>query len=320
MPSRCARCCPCPACSGRAAAPAAEPGADASAAPGTRRHSAGLADAAARSAASRSAVADLPTDEVIAPGKIEANPNRMSKVVLPVAGRIDRVLVKIGDAVRKDQPLLTINSPDADAAMSAFLSAAGDGDAGAGGARQGAGRFRSRVRSVRPQRGGEEGRAGAESALAQAKAACRAGARGPRAGGAAAGRARPDARRLQAGGHAALAAGRQGARAERRARRVPQRHQRQRDDDRRPQHRVGHLAGAGKLHPVRPDRANGSKSTWWPTPARPSTAASSRIADTVDPQTRTVKVQAEMDNPQRAVPAGDVRQHPPHRIDGAAWR
>jgi cobalt-zinc-cadmium efflux system membrane fusion protein len=68
-------------------------------------------------------VADLPTDEVIAPGKIEANPNRVSKVVLPVTGRITTVLVKMGDAVRKDQPLLTIQSPDADAAISTFLSA-----------------------------------------------------------------------------------------------------------------------------------------------------------------------------------------------------
>ena len=68
-------------------------------------------------------VAVLPTDEVIAPGKIEANPNRVSKVVLPVAGRISSVMVKAGDAVKKDQPLLTIISPDADAAMSAFLSA-----------------------------------------------------------------------------------------------------------------------------------------------------------------------------------------------------
>ena len=67
--------------------------------------------------------AELPTDEVVAPGKIEANPNRVSKVVLPVAGRVTRVLVKVGDAVRKDQPLLTIQSPDADAAMSAYLSA-----------------------------------------------------------------------------------------------------------------------------------------------------------------------------------------------------
>jgi cobalt-zinc-cadmium efflux system membrane fusion protein len=69
------------------------------------------------------AVMDLPTDEVIAPGKIEANPNRISKVVLPVSGRVARVQVKIGDAVAKDQPLLTIESPDADSAMSAYLTA-----------------------------------------------------------------------------------------------------------------------------------------------------------------------------------------------------
>lgn len=66
---------------------------------------------------------DLPTDEIVAPGKLEANPNRVSKVVLPVAGRIVSVLVKAGDAVKKDQPLLTIQSPDADAAMTAYLSA-----------------------------------------------------------------------------------------------------------------------------------------------------------------------------------------------------
>ncbi len=71
----------------------------------------------------RVTVQDLPSDEVVAPGKIEANPNRVSKIVLPVTGRIASVLVKIGDAVQKDQPLLTIQSPDADAAMSAYLSA-----------------------------------------------------------------------------------------------------------------------------------------------------------------------------------------------------
>src|SRR5262249_23984497 len=65
---------------------------------------------------------ELPTDEVVAPGKIEANPNRVSKIVLPVAGRVTNVLVKTGDAVKKDQPLLTITSPDADAAMSAYLT------------------------------------------------------------------------------------------------------------------------------------------------------------------------------------------------------
>src|SRR5262249_9509655 len=66
---------------------------------------------------------ELPTDEIVTPGKLEANPNRVSKVVLPVTGRVTAVLVKTGAAVKKDQPLLTIQSPDADAAMSAYLSA-----------------------------------------------------------------------------------------------------------------------------------------------------------------------------------------------------
>ncbi len=69
------------------------------------------------------ATQDLPTDEIVTPGKIEVNPNRVSKVLLPVAGRIVAVFVKTGDGVQKDQPLLSIDSPDADAAMTAFLSA-----------------------------------------------------------------------------------------------------------------------------------------------------------------------------------------------------
>jgi cobalt-zinc-cadmium efflux system membrane fusion protein len=69
------------------------------------------------------ALAELPTAQVIAPGKIETNPNRLSKIVLPVTGRIVEVFVKVGDGVKKDQPLLTIQSPDADAAISGFLSA-----------------------------------------------------------------------------------------------------------------------------------------------------------------------------------------------------
>jgi len=74
----------------------------------------------------REAVAtlELATDEVTAPGKIEANPNRISKVVAPVSGRIASVLVKVGDAVGRNQPLFTIESPDADAAMSADLQTA----------------------------------------------------------------------------------------------------------------------------------------------------------------------------------------------------
>jgi len=66
----------------------------------------------------RAAVADLPTDEVVAPGKIEANPNRVSRVAAPVAGRVATVDVKVGDAVAVGQPLFTLDSPDADSAVS----------------------------------------------------------------------------------------------------------------------------------------------------------------------------------------------------------
>ena len=65
----------------------------------------------------------IPTDEIVSPGKIEVNPNRVSRIVLPVTGRITSVLVRLGDAVRQGQPLLTIESPDADSAESAYLQA-----------------------------------------------------------------------------------------------------------------------------------------------------------------------------------------------------
>ena len=64
---------------------------------------------------------NVPTDEVVAPGKIEVNPNRVAHVALPVAGRITTVLVKLGDFVQQGAPLLTVESPDVDAAMSAYL-------------------------------------------------------------------------------------------------------------------------------------------------------------------------------------------------------
>jgi membrane fusion protein, heavy metal efflux system len=69
------------------------------------------------------AVQNLPADELVTPGKLEANPNRVSKLLLPVAGRVTSVLVKTGDPVRTDQPLLTVQSPDADGALSAYVSA-----------------------------------------------------------------------------------------------------------------------------------------------------------------------------------------------------
>ncbi len=65
--------------------------------------------------------AEAPFDEVVSPGKIETNPNLVSRVMLPLPGRISSVLVRLGDSVQRGQPLLTLESPDADAAVSTYL-------------------------------------------------------------------------------------------------------------------------------------------------------------------------------------------------------
>src|SRR5262249_9519594 len=66
---------------------------------------------------------DVPTDEVTAPAKGVLNPNRIARVALPVPGRVTRLLVVLGDAVTQGQPLLTMDSPDAHAAIAAALQA-----------------------------------------------------------------------------------------------------------------------------------------------------------------------------------------------------
>ena len=63
-------------------------------------------------------------DEVVAPGKVEVNPNRVSRVMLPVTGRVVGTPVRIGDSVVQGQPVLLLESSDADAALAADLQAA----------------------------------------------------------------------------------------------------------------------------------------------------------------------------------------------------
>ncbi|MEZ5351328.1 MAG: efflux RND transporter periplasmic adaptor subunit [Bryobacteraceae bacterium] len=53
----------------------------------------------------------VPSDEVTAPARIEANPNRVGHAVVPAPGRIARVMTKLGDAVSQGQPLVAIESP-----------------------------------------------------------------------------------------------------------------------------------------------------------------------------------------------------------------
>lgn len=64
-----------------------------------------------------------PWDEFEAPGKVEVDPNRVSHVLMPVPGRIRQVLVRLGDAVQEGQPLLVIESPEVSAAVAAYRQA-----------------------------------------------------------------------------------------------------------------------------------------------------------------------------------------------------
>lgn len=68
----------------------------------------------------------VPVDEVVAPGHIEANPNRVSKIALPVAGRVRSVLVGLGDSVRENQPIILIESSELPALQSAYRRAEAD--------------------------------------------------------------------------------------------------------------------------------------------------------------------------------------------------
>lgn len=67
--------------------------------------------------------AGMSVNEVSAPGRIEFDVSRVGRIHLPVSGRIERVLVQMGDAVKAGQPVLTIDSPDADEAVSAHRQA-----------------------------------------------------------------------------------------------------------------------------------------------------------------------------------------------------
>ncbi len=69
------------------------------------------------------ATTEFPVGEVVAPGAVEANPNRIARIVVPVAGRIVRVFVALGATVQQGDPLLTVDSVEAGAAIAAFRQA-----------------------------------------------------------------------------------------------------------------------------------------------------------------------------------------------------
>lgn len=69
------------------------------------------------------ALAEMPTVEIRAPAKLHADPNRLAEVELPVSGHILRVLVRVGDAVTQGQPLLEMESPEAAKFQSVYVEA-----------------------------------------------------------------------------------------------------------------------------------------------------------------------------------------------------
>ena len=66
---------------------------------------------------------DVVADEVVAPGRVGVNPNRVSRVLPPVQGRVIEVMAKVGDFIEQGQPLLSLDSPDSDAAIATYLQA-----------------------------------------------------------------------------------------------------------------------------------------------------------------------------------------------------
>ena len=68
-------------------------------------------------------IRQMPADEVVAPAKIEANPNRVGHAVVPAPGRIVKVMAKLGDSVTQGQPLVTIESDVVSEAETAYVQA-----------------------------------------------------------------------------------------------------------------------------------------------------------------------------------------------------
>lgn len=72
------------------------------------------------------ALHDMPAAEVSTPAKLEIDPSRHARILLPVPGRIAQVRVKVGDRVEAGDEVATLDSPDADTAIADFRQAEAD--------------------------------------------------------------------------------------------------------------------------------------------------------------------------------------------------
>jgi cobalt-zinc-cadmium efflux system membrane fusion protein len=70
--------------------------------------------------------ATLPVDELEVPGKVEPIPRSLARLAVPVPGRIREVRVTLGDRVSEGQVLLTLETPDVSELQSAWRQAQAD--------------------------------------------------------------------------------------------------------------------------------------------------------------------------------------------------
>lgn len=61
--------------------------------------------------------------EIVAPAAVEAEPSRLAKIAPPLPGRIVKLFVRFGDAVKAGSPLFTFDSPDLVSAQSDYVKA-----------------------------------------------------------------------------------------------------------------------------------------------------------------------------------------------------
>jgi cobalt-zinc-cadmium efflux system membrane fusion protein len=62
-------------------------------------------------------------EELVAPATVEAEPTRMAKIAPPLPGRVVKLFVHFGDALKQGDKLFTLDSPDLVAAQSDYLKA-----------------------------------------------------------------------------------------------------------------------------------------------------------------------------------------------------
>ena len=237
----------------------------------------------------------VPTVEVTAPGKVELNANKVSHVALPLSGRIASVLVKLGDQVKAGQPLLLVESPEVDAAMSAVLSA----QAGVNTAKSGVLKAQSdydRVKDLFENKAvAQKEVVNAESALAQSKAALE----------------QAQAAREQSERRVAILGLTKGQYGQKVAVNAPMSGKileltvasgEYRNDTNAPLMTIADLSTVWVASDVPETQirfievGEPLEITLSAYPGQTFRARVTRIADTVDPQTRTIKVRAEMDN------------------------